>query len=90
MHSTIGAISSGVPVIPVAYSRKFNGLYDTLEYPYYIDAKSNLNVDGALEKFYSYMSQISELQEGVASAKSVYSANLKKYQEYLAQILNLI
>lgn len=90
MHSTIGAISSGVPVIPVAYSRKFNGLYDTLGYPYYIDAKSNLNVDGALEKFYSYMSRISELQEGVASAKSVYSANLKKYQEYLAQILNLI
>lgn len=35
MHATIAAFSSGVPVYPMAYSRKFNGLYiDTLEYNY--------------------------------------------------------
>lgn len=35
MHSTIAAFSSGVPVFPIAYSRKFNGLFkDTLDYPY--------------------------------------------------------
>ena len=45
MHSTIGAISSGVPVIPVAYSRKFNGLYGSLEYPWLIDAKAKITVD---------------------------------------------
>jgi len=33
MHATIAAFSSGVPVFPMAYSRKFNGLYtDTLKY----------------------------------------------------------
>ena len=33
MHSCIAAFSSGVPVFPMAYSRKFNGLFkDTLEY----------------------------------------------------------
>lgn len=33
MHSCIGAFSSNVPVYPLAYSRKFNGLFcDTLNY----------------------------------------------------------
>tara|TARA_B100001057_G_scaffold186294_1_gene187089 strand:- start:10841 stop:12049 length:1209 start_codon:yes stop_codon:yes gene_type:complete len=38
MHSCIAAFSSGVPVVPMAYSRKFNGLFDkTLNYPYTAD-----------------------------------------------------
>ncbi len=41
MHSTIAAFSSGVPVVPMAYSRKFNGLFqDTLQYPYLVDLKT--------------------------------------------------
>ena len=41
MHATIGAFSSGVPVVPMAYSRKFNGLFiDTLQYPYIADLKT--------------------------------------------------
>lgn len=40
MHATIGAFSSGVPVVPMAYSRKFNGLFeDTLDYHYMTDLK---------------------------------------------------
>jgi len=40
MHATIAAFSSGVPVVPMAYSRKFNGLFEqTLLYPYMIDMK---------------------------------------------------
>lgn len=42
MHATIAAYSSGVPVVPLAYSRKFNGLYrDTLNYPYMADLKAD-------------------------------------------------
>lgn len=41
MHSTIAAFSSGVPVIPMAYSRKFNGLFcETLDYQHIVDMKS--------------------------------------------------
>ena len=41
MHATIGAFSSGVPVVPMAYSRKFSGLFeDTLQYPYMVDLKT--------------------------------------------------
>lgn len=40
MHATIGAFSSGVPVVPMAYSRKFNGLFvDTLQYDAMVDMK---------------------------------------------------
>lgn len=43
MHSTIAAFSSCVPVVPMAYSRKFNGLFeDTLNYHHIVDLK----VDG--------------------------------------------
>lgn len=41
MHSTIGAFSAQVPVLPMAYSRKFNGLFvDTLDYPHMADLKT--------------------------------------------------
>jgi polysaccharide pyruvyl transferase WcaK-like protein len=40
MHATIAAFSSNVPVYPMAYSRKFNGLFvDTLQYDYIGDMK---------------------------------------------------
>lgn len=42
MHSTIAAFSSNTPVVPMAYSRKFNGLFlDTLHYPYMVDLKND-------------------------------------------------
>lgn len=39
MHATIGAISSGTIVIPTSYSRKFEGVYSSINYPYIINAK---------------------------------------------------
>lgn len=46
MHSTIAAFSSGVSVVPMAYSRKFNGLFsDTLQYPYVADMKAQGNAE---------------------------------------------
>ena len=41
MHACIAAISSGVPVYPMAYSRKFNGLFgETLGYSSLGDLKT--------------------------------------------------
>ena len=54
MHSTIAAFSSGVPTIPVSYSRKFQGLYNTLGYNYIIDAKK-LDEKEALELVLTYL-----------------------------------
>lgn len=38
MHATIAAFTSGVITIPVAYSRKFEGLFEDLDYPFVINA----------------------------------------------------
>jgi len=44
MHAAIGAFSSGVPVLPMAYSRKFNGLFiDTLDCKNILDMKNSDN-----------------------------------------------
>jgi len=40
MHACIGAFSSGVPVVPMAYSRKFEGLFGTLGYNRTVDCTS--------------------------------------------------
>lgn len=37
MHATIAGISSGVPTLPIAYSRKFKGLFSLIEYKHIID-----------------------------------------------------
>lgn len=40
MHACIAAFSSGVPVVPLAYSRKFAGLFGTLGYDETIDVRT--------------------------------------------------
>ena len=48
MHSTIAAFSSAVPVIPMAYSRKFNGIFiDDFNYNYLVDMKSE-SIDSSM------------------------------------------
>jgi colanic acid/amylovoran biosynthesis protein len=55
MHSTIAAFSSGIAVFPMAYSRKFNGLFiDTLDYKYMGDMVNEEKediLDGIKESF---------------------------------------
>lgn len=41
MHSCIAAFSSGVPVVPMAYSRKFKGLFGSLGFDYTVDCTSD-------------------------------------------------
>lgn len=44
MHACIAAFSSGVPVVPMAYSRKFAGLFGSLGYDHTVDCTAE---DGA-------------------------------------------
>lgn len=45
MHACIAAYSSGVPVVPMAYSRKFQGLFGALCYGRVIDCLTSNNED---------------------------------------------
>ena len=63
MHATIAAFSSGIPVVPLAYSRKFNGLFkETLSYPYNIDMKTT-SKDTALANIVEAYNKRCELKD---------------------------
>lgn len=59
MHATIGVFSAGIPVVPMAYSRKFNGLFaDTLNYHFMVDLKVQTNeeiLDTVKDAFYVHL-----------------------------------
>ena len=47
MHATVAAFSSGVATIPFSYSRKFEGLYNSIGYEYVVSGKE-LTTDEAV------------------------------------------
>ncbi len=64
MHATIAAFSSGVPVFPMAYSRKFNGLFvDTLQYKYMGDmiAQKDEEILQNIKDAYTHSSKLKEI-----------------------------
>ena len=70
MHSTIGAISASVPVIPFSYSRKFEGLYESLQYPYVIHGKHD-DIKQAVEQTIAYIEEREKLQQNVNISRSI-------------------
>jgi len=67
MHATIAAFSAGVPVVPMAYSRKFNGLFEeTLSYPHIVDMKSVGNKE-ALLKIEEIFVQRKEVKQSITN-----------------------
>lgn len=69
MHACIAAFSTGVPVFPLAYSRKFNGLFgDTLNYKYFGDLV-NSSADDILNDLKSAFNNRDELKELIKIAQ---------------------
>jgi colanic acid/amylovoran biosynthesis protein len=65
MHACIAAFSSGVAVVPMAYSRKFNGLFgDTLEYTWVGDCV-NTTEDVVFDKIKNGFQKQNELEEQI-------------------------
>lgn len=73
MHATIAAFSSGVCTIPVAYSRKFSGLFNHLNYDYIIDI-ADMTTDVAFETTVKYIEDYQKIKDKV-------SESMKKIQE---------
>lgn len=89
MHATIAAFSSGVPVIPVSYSRKFEGLYESLNYNYIIHGKL-MSAEEAYNKTIYYIENIDELLEaqkiGLNIANSRKEFFTSEFEKYIIQI----
>lgn len=79
MHACIAAFSSGVAVVPMAYSRKFNGLFGTLGYLMIADCKSD-NTEVVISKIKQGFHSREQLKENIASSKSLVDKRLSIYR----------
>jgi len=88
MHACIAAISSGVPVYPMAYSRKFNGLFrETLGYGALGDLKT-MDSDEILSGLFAAFAKRNELkneieQIGCRIVKPEKEKMIDKLSEYI-------
>jgi len=77
MHACIGAFSSGVPTLLLAYSRKFSGLFkETLGYEHIADMNSNMDskqlmsmVNNMIDNRSSVRAQISTIKSTIVNKK---------------------
>jgi len=87
MHACIAAFSSGVPVVPMAYSRKFEGLFSALGY--------NLTVDCTIDTAEDIKEQIFEAYENrhaiaarMEKALQIGRVRLNQYEMGLERLLS--
>lgn len=88
MHATIGAISAGVATVPVAYSRKFSGVFGSIDYPYTQDAFGSLDTDTLLTNVFDLYDNKRELMaENAATSVEKAKQELNLYGDFLEQTL---
>lgn len=88
MHACIAAFSSGVPVVPMAYSRKFNGLFgDTLKYSWLADCV-NENEDIVLEKIIAGYVNKEALENDInSSLQNIVKPRLAELKKILLKVI---
>ena len=85
MHSTIAAFSAAVPVIPFSYSRKFEGLFGSLDYTYLVKGCS-FSLDYAVECTLAWIEKRYELKNNMTNGMRI----IKEQGEFLIQDLGKI
>lgn len=68
MHATIAAYSTGTATIPLAYSRKFVGLFDNLNYPYVLDL-CRITEDELTDRLDRYINNYKTLEKCISNEK---------------------
>lgn len=86
MHATIASFSTYTATIPFSYSRKFEGLYNSVGYDYVIHACSQTTVE-ALDKTLEYIGNYQVLKEQVADSMKQVEKLQDNFEEKLKKIL---
>lgn len=82
MHATIAALSSSTAVLPMAYSRKFNGLYGSLDYPYLADMV-NQGEDEAMAQLDKVLDNMPAVARAAATSNAMAQERLREYLDYV-------
>jgi len=86
MHACIAAYSSGVPVVPVAYSRKFTGLFEgVLDYRHIVPV-TGLTTEEAVSFTLQRLDQREGLRAEIAAGMTKVDGLLGAYREALVEI----
>ena len=86
MHACIAALSAGVPVVPMAYSRKFAGLFGSLGYGHTVDCRTE-SAAAILAKARAAFEAREALAGEARVALAGGLARLARYQAALAALL---
>lgn len=86
MHACIAAFSSGVPVVPIAYSRKFAGLFSSLGYDATVDC-TNMTADAILAAVVAGFERRAELSAQITKSLGNVDERLAKYEAIIRKEL---
>lgn len=87
MHATIAAFSTRVVTVPFSYSRKFEGLFNSVNYLFTINARE-LETEDALRQTISYINRRDELASAQQNSLEIVNYKLEQFKMKLLQILS--
>lgn len=86
MHSTIAAFSSGVVTIPISYSRKFEGLFNSFSYPYVINGRKETTLS-AINKLIEFIENKESLRDKQKESKKIIDNLSDEFKNSIKEIL---
>lgn len=89
MHACIAAFSAGVPVVPIAYSRKFSGLFGMLGYDRLVPVQGK-STDEALNFLMESFTERQLIAEEMKLGMTRVSALLDAYRAELRRLLSRV
>lgn len=87
MHACIGAYSSGVPVAPVAYSRKFKGVFGLLDYHWMVPVRG-LDTDAALAYLLERLDERPAISQAIETGMAAVRGYMTAYRSELADLFS--
>lgn len=91
MHATIAALTSNTPVVPVAYSRKFTGLFENVEYPHVVDLQTQdtaKTVQAVIDRIENYDETKIATEKSYQIAMGQTDECLKAYETVIRKVLS--
>lgn len=82
MHACIGAYSSGVPVLPVAYSRKFKGVFGKLGYNWEVPV-TGMNTSAAVDYTLRAIESRQEMSKSIETGSVFLKELIEPYEMFL-------
>ena len=89
MHATIAALSTGVATIPFSYSRKFEGLFNFLEYPYVVSG-TTYTTEKAVSITVKWIEKREEIKLSAEKSQEIIQTKKKEFLNTISKILREI